>query len=118
MTLPGFKQSDWRLKPLKDTQTPLALVFTLDYDLLIPFRSVYFLSPVQNVMFWVYANAFRLQNGSIYEALKGLRVREDLKMCKCTVSCILYHINANIEKKYKCSHTSWFTTQQVFSCLR
>ncbi len=35
-------------------------------------------------------------------------------MCKCTVSCILYHINANIEKKYKCSHTSWFTTQQVF----
>lgn len=65
-------------------------------------------------MFWVYANAFRLQNESIYEALKSLRIREDLNMCKCTVSCILYHINANIEKKYKCSHTSWFKTQASF----
>ena len=48
---------------------------------------------------------FDFKNGSIYEALKSLRIREDLNMCKCTVSCILYHINANIEKKYKRSHT-------------
>lgn len=116
MTLPGFKQ--FEIGHLKTHKHPLALVFTLDYDLHIPFRSVYFCSPVQNVMFWVYANAFQLQNESIYGALKGLRIREDLNMCKCTVSCILYHVNANIEKKYKCSHTSWFTAQQVFSCLR
>lgn len=64
-------------RPPKNTQKPLALVFTLDYYLLIPFWSVDFCSPVQNVMFWVYANAFRLENESIYEALKSLRIRED-----------------------------------------
>lgn len=57
---------------------------------------------------------FDLENESIYEALQSLRIREDLIMCKCTVSCILYHINANIKKKYQCSHTSWFTPQEVF----
>lgn len=38
-------------------------------------------------------------------------------MCKCTVSCILYHINANIEKKYNCSHVMVYNAASFFMSM-
>lgn len=107
-------------RPLKNTRTPLALTFTLDYNLWIPFLSVCFYSPVKTINVLGVCKCVLTSKMNLFmkSSLKSLRIREDLNMCNCTVSCILYHINANIEKNDKCSHTSWFTTQQVFSCLQ